>query len=129
MLRLKTGNYYACFNPKANICLTFAFPTNLSLSQPMSFLAFPSSSLPSSAGGEVIEWLCGAWLLAGVKPQHKFTFLSSVFVTLHTWSGALLPILLTNSSHTEVMLLLKTFIFRWHFKRHMGEDSKKRRGP
>lgn len=41
VLELKTGNYCACFNLKSNMCMTFAFPTNLSLSQPMSFLAFP----------------------------------------------------------------------------------------
>lgn len=41
VLGLKSGNSYACLNLKANMCMPYAFPTNLSLSQPLSFLTFP----------------------------------------------------------------------------------------
>lgn len=83
---------------------------------PWVFWLFPfqfSPSFPWWGREQVAVW---AWLLAGLKPQHKFNFLSSVFAPLHTRSGALLPILLVNSSYTEVMLFLKISPLEAHLK-------------
>jgi len=47
----------------------FVLLIKLSLSQPMSFITFTLpilSLIPLGVG--VSEWLCGAYLLAGVKP-------------------------------------------------------------
>jgi len=50
--------------------MAFALPVKLSLSQPTSFLTF---TLPLFTMEGVSRWLCGAWLLAGVKPRHLQT--------------------------------------------------------
>lgn len=52
-------------------CPTWTFPTKQSLPETSSYLSFyPSDPLPDLSGGEVSEWLHGAWFLAGIKPWH-----------------------------------------------------------
>lgn len=53
------------------VCIVLAFLIEMSLAQPMSFLAFTVQihSLILLVV-RVTEWLCGVWLLAGVKPWH-----------------------------------------------------------
>lgn len=56
--------------------MAFACPIKLCLSQPMGFPAFtfPIVSLIPL----IAEWLCGAWLLDGVKPQWQVIALSAM---------------------------------------------------
>lgn len=37
---------------------------------------YPSNSLYNPAGRGMSKWLCGAWLLVGVKPQQSFLALN-----------------------------------------------------
>lgn len=85
--------------------MAFAFPTELSPSQPTVFSFLLCWFSPPSHRGGVREWLCGPYLPAGVKPWHKGTQTIHMFLNPyaleHPWNIVKRNKLLRSRCHTN----------------------------